>query len=65
MLYLPIYVCLTLQIIPQFINCNWSKPTHADILTYLDCLNGNLDVIEMNDGYPYCNNHYCTDLIYT
>ena len=46
------------------INYNWSKAAHADIQSYQDCLNSNLDMIEISDWYLYCNDPNCTNVLH-
>ena len=41
-----------------------SKAAQADIQSYQDCLNRNLDIIEISDGYLNCNNPHCTNVLH-
>ena len=39
------------------INCNWSKAAQADIKSYQNCLNSNLDIIDIPYILGYNNNN--------
>ena len=46
------------------INCTLSKAAQADIQSYQNCLNSNLDMIDISDGYLNCNDPHCTNVLH-